>query len=70
MSPWGRGDTLGVYRERELRRKFTHALGNNGLAGAAPAKLLTHSVHRVLQFFQFAFQIHIFELMAIHMSFK
>jgi hypothetical protein len=42
------------------------------VAGILPAnsKLLAHSIHRVLKFFQLALEIHIFQLMTIHMGFK
>jgi hypothetical protein len=37
---------------------------------AGVLKNLSHSIHRVLKFFQFALQIHVFQFMSIHMGFE
>jgi hypothetical protein len=37
---------------------------------AGEVKNLSHSIHRVLKFFQFALKIHVFQFMTIHMGFE
>ena len=52
----GRGDTLGVKVANVNRGGSVHAaLGKHSSAGDAPVKSLTHPVHGVLKFLQFAF---------------
>jgi hypothetical protein len=51
-----RRDTLGVKVANVNREGSVHAaLGKHSSAGDAPAKSLTHPIHGVLKFFQFAF---------------
>lgn len=45
--------------------------GTSG-AGKSPAssKILSHSIHGKLKLLQFALEIHVFQLMTIHMGFE
>lgn len=68
MSLLGDKDTPGVTaatsaeEEPPLRSETPHC---RHFAGAR----LSHSVHRVLQFFKLAFEIHVLKLMTVHMRF-